>query len=549
MKNLNKLTAAIVAGTMLAGCNDLDIQPQGSTITSDQKQEVVNLDPGKALASVSGLSGMMTAYGSLTGGSGSDHHEDIGIPALFILMDERGMDMYSIESGYNWYNYAMLMSDGLPTSLSTNLMWRYNYNIIYSANEILTTVLPTIDEDSTTDENYELMFYAGEALAFRAFSYTYLAQSYQFTYTGHESSPCVPIITEKNSLDAAANGCARSTVKEVYDQIISDLTQAISYLEGNPVTPDKVISSKPNRFVTAAAAYGLRARAYLLMNEWAKAASDAQAAISKSGATPLSRSEAGVPGFISLDEHNWLWGIAVSETDRVSISGICNFPSHMGSLSYGYASAVGAWKWINTKLYNQIPSTDIRKGWWLNSRGTSGNLTAAQQSYVSQNGASAGVQVKFAPYNGEIGGTVNASDIPLMRVEELYLILAEAQGMQDVATGVQTLNDFVTTYRDATYECTATTKEAFQDAVWFQRRIELWGEGFSYFDMLRLGKALDRVNAGWPSTCEYYLEPTDPVLIFPIPDGEITANQQLNSAENTLGGGRPTPVNGSTGEE
>lgn len=37
MKNLNKLTAAIVAGTMLAGCNDLDIQPQGSTITSDQK--------------------------------------------------------------------------------------------------------------------------------------------------------------------------------------------------------------------------------------------------------------------------------------------------------------------------------------------------------------------------------------------------------------------------------------------------------------------------------------------------------------------------------
>ncbi len=551
MKNLTKITAALVSGAMLVGCNDLDIQPEGSTITSEQKTEVVNLEPGKALASVSGLSGMLTAYGSLSGGAGSVMQNDFGIPALFIMMDMRGQDMYSIDHGYNWFNAAMQFSDGLATSDDPYMMWGYNYNIIYSANEVLATVEPAIaQEGDAADASGELKFYAGQSYAFRAFAYTYLVQSYQFTYKGNEDSPCVPIITVENKDEVAQNGAPLATVKEVYDLIISDLTTAISYLDGNPVTPDKVIDSKPKRFVSAAAAYGLRARAYLLMNEWAKAASDAQNAITKSGATPLSMAQASVPGFIDINDSDWLWGIAVSETDRVSTTGICNFPSMMGSFSYGYAAGVGAWKWINKKLYDQIPASDVRKGWWLNARGLSGNLTAAQQEYVTSAGADAGVQVKFAPYNGVLGGSVNASDVPLMRVEEMYYIMIEAQGMQNLDAGKAALEEFVKTYRDQMYFCEAKTAKEFQDEVWKQRRIELWGEGFSYYDMLRLGKPLDRVGAGWPETCEYYINAGDKLLIFPIPDSEITGNKQLSAdVNNGRGGGRPTPVNGVQTEE
>lgn len=535
---------SVAAASMLVACNDLDIQPEGSTITSDQKQEVVTLDPSKALASVTGLAGQMTAYGSVTGGAGSQDHWDIGFPALYIMMDERGMDMYSIETGYNWYITAMIMSDGLSTSDNTYAMWRYNYNLIFAANDVISTVEPKIVEgEEITDDNEMFKFYVGQAYGFRAYAYWYLAQSYQFTYKGHEDSPCVPIITPENSLEAANDGIGRSTVREVYQRIIADLTRSIELLESTSVTPDKVIATKAKRFITPAAGHGMLARTYLLMNDWAKAATEAQTAIDKSGASALSLAQASVPGFNSIDEANWIWGIAVMETDRVSTSGICNFPSHMGSFSYGYASGVGAWKWINQNLYSKIPSTDVRKGWWLNARGTSGNLTAQQQAYVTQNGASAGVQVKFAPYNGELGGSVNASDIPLMRVEEMYYILAEAQGMQDLNTGIATLNDFVKTYRDPSYQCIANTKEVFQDMVWQQRRIEFWGEGISYYDMLRLGKPLDRVGGGWPSTSEYYIEPTDPVLIFPIPSSEITANKKLSEADNAnAGGGRPTPV-------
>ena len=45
---------------------------------------------------------------------------------------------------------------------------------------------------------------------------------------------------------------------------------------------------------------------------------------------------------------------------RVVTTGICNFPSHMGSLCYGYAT-VGAWKKVNKKLFNEINETDARK--------------------------------------------------------------------------------------------------------------------------------------------------------------------------------------------
>ena len=96
MKYLNKTIATVLAGAMLTACADLDVEPLGSTVTSDQKEEVASIDPGKLLASVTGIPAMLTAFGSLTGGSASDEQWDIGYPALFLASDLRGMDMYSI---------------------------------------------------------------------------------------------------------------------------------------------------------------------------------------------------------------------------------------------------------------------------------------------------------------------------------------------------------------------------------------------------------------------------------------------------------------------
>lgn len=540
MKYLNKLSVALIAGAALVGCNDLNMQPVGSTITEEQKSEVLEQNPEMSFAAVTGISTMMDAYNQL----GGDEHNDFGYAAWFLWSDMRGMDMYSVYSGYNWFLDGEALSDGTPTGNSI-MPWIYCYNTIRASNDLLASLAEALASEDPSDES---MFSAAQAYAFRAYAYFHLAQMFQFTYKGSESLGCVPLITEENNVEAATEGCAASTVEEVYGQIMSDLNTAVDYLSNSKTTPQQLLDSKYNRLVSLAVAYGLRARVNLVMNNWAAAASDAQNAIDHFSGRPKSIAEASVPTFTSLDEADWMWGIAVAETDRTVTTGICNFPSHMGSFCYGYATAVGAFKWINNTLFSQIPITDCRKGWWLDVNGVSANLTAAQQAYVdevtSANATNpAYIQVKFNSYQGVLDQSVNASDIPLMRVEEMYLILAEAQGMQNPAQGLATLTDFVKTYRNPNYAPVAATSEDVQNAVWFQRRIELWGEGFSYYDMLRLKKDLNRVDAGWPAQCTYNVKANDPVLIYPIPNSEITANKMLNEGDNVnRGGGRPTPV-------
>ena len=160
---------------------------------------------------------------------------------------------------------------------------------------------------------------------------------------------------------------------------------------------------------------------------------------------------------------------------------------------------MGGWRRISPKLYNQIPESDVRKGWFLDDTGVSVNLPAAAQAYITKKGAPVYTQVKYGPMNDEWGSNNNATDVILMRVEEMYLIKAEAQAMNnDVSGGVNTLNSFVNTYRDPSYKCTATTGEAVQEAVWHQRRIEFWGEGLAYFDIMRLNKGVNRLGCGFP---------------------------------------------------
>ena len=66
----------------------------------------------------------------------------------------------------------------------------------------------------------------------------------------------------------------------------------------------------------------------------------------------------------------------------------------------------------------------------------------------------------------------------LMRVEEMYLIQAEATAMAgNPAQGKQILENFVKTYRNPSYQCPANDAASMQEEVWHQRRIELWGEG------------------------------------------------------------------------
>ena len=178
-------------------------------------------------------------------------------------------------------------------------------------------------------------------------------------------------LTDENAVEAATEGCPRATVEQIYTQILKDIDAAIECLT---FAQENGVYRDDKRYIDLAVAYGIRARVNLTMGKWAEAASDAQAAIDNSDAVPSSLEVASRPAFWTVDEPNWMWGIIIDETDDVVLSGIVNYPSHMGCLNWGYCQYSGG-RQINKALFNTISATDVRRGWFLDEDGHSDNLT------------------------------------------------------------------------------------------------------------------------------------------------------------------------------
>ncbi len=552
MKIYNKIFAVALTGAMLASCNELDLEPQGSTITSDQKDQVLDVYPEMEAAGVNALpQNFKRIY---AGVPKETLHNDYGLPSIFIMSDTRGQDMPSKDTGYNWYGASLAMSDFGGTYFQNIITWKTYYNEIFSAN----AVVKQFDKAEGEEISAQHKYYIAQGLGFRAFCYLQLAQMYQFTYANNPEAPCLPVVTDKNAEEIAASGSnPRKTVKKTYEQIIADLDRCIELLAD--AEKEKVTRGKEKKFISAAVAYGLRARANLVMQKWAAAESDAKQAIAlatKEGLAPLSMNDAGQPGFCDITAANWLWGIQIDSSESFT-QGIVNFSSHMSSfLSTGY-TASGVYRLISKSLYALIPSGDVRKAWWLNAAAQpASSVPDAYKKYIA---TPASAQKKFVPFANvkfglkdisglttlsdsgvPVGAKIGDSDVPLMRVEELYLIQAEAEGMQTPSKGVTTLVNFVKTYRNKNYKLSAGSSQELQDAVWLQRRIELWGEGFSYYDLLRLNKGVNRVGAGFDPKNVFQVAATDPVLIYEIIQEEAQSNKGIGDISN--GASVPQPV-------
>lgn len=538
----NRYFVALLGSAMLltTSCSDLDTNPSGSTMSDGQLNEVLAQDPSKLKSEVSGMYANMIEYGAITQwyGTGQPRHYDFGYASTMMMMDASGQDEPSQVSGYNWYNKPLRFVDRTANSETTYFIWNQCYKNIKVAND----VLKSVDLENLSDVAKS---YVGQAYAMRAFEYFTLIQIYQFSYKGHEDAAGVPIVTEKTA-EAEANNNPRAAVKDVYKQIMDDLNTAIDYL-----TDSRSAKSEINRQV----AYGLRTRVNLVMQNWSDAAADAKKAAE--GYTPLSKDAAAAPGFNDVSASNWIWGNIVDESNDIVQSGILNFPSMMCSFTGNGYSPTYACRMINSKLWKEIPSTDVRKGWWIDENLNSpivnpkyvvhqedededGNVVKYLAVYNQTGDEVADItepytNVKFGAYKNQYGNELNACDIPLMRVEEMILIQAEATAMGgNVEEGKRILENFVRTYRDPSYTCNATTAEGVQDAVWFQRRVELWGEGFSFTDLLRLKKPLDRTGANYEVSVRFNLPAESPIFLYLIPEDEENHNEALVGNNNPV---------------
>ena len=517
-----------VASMGLVACEDLDTRPEGNTLTEESKSDIIAAKPERGEAGVRAIFSGMNVYMPNYDAIGS-RHNDFGYSSVMYFTDANTEDQSSDNNGYNWAGNDLDYSDRIYTSNECQIVWNDHYQVIYAANN----VVAGYSADEADPEDDQARFFYAQGLAARAYMYLSLAQLYQFTYIHNQDKPCVPLITEQNSATAAVEGAPRNTVAEVYAQIKSDVDHAITLLDNNSYRrADK-------RYISLAVAYGIRARMNLVMQNWSEAAADAQAAIAaaaKEGITPASISEVSKPAFANSTERNWMWGILIAETDDVVSSGIVNWISHCGTFNYGYGQYSGGHQ-INKKLYEQIPSTDVRKGWWSNENGTNDYLNGDYNQYLADYAFVPYTNCKFGTYDGNLECDNNANDIPLMRIEEMYLIQAEAMAKagQD---GKSFLENFVQLYRNPNYAC----KGDVQEAVYFQKRIELWGEGLIWFDFMRLEKDLDRRGGGFNPIAVFNIKAGDPILLWRIPQTEIQANPAIDEADNNETVPAPQPV-------
>lgn len=537
------LSVLTIGCITFSSCN-LDTSPNSDIITGDQKKEIAGTLPERLTADINGMFSSLGKQAYLfgfTATGAAQRDDDFGYPVLCLSQDLNGPDMVGDDSNYNWFSVSSEYSDRSDTYANPYMRYALPYYQIRLANDIL----ESIPEDT---DNTQLLVYKGQAKAVRAFDYLSLAPYFQFRYKGNEDKPCVPIVYE-NMTNAANN--PRATVREVYEFIMNDLNEAITLLEGYNRTSKAEIDQR--------VAYGLRARANLYMENWADAAADADKALQ--GYTPYSREEVSKPTFISANDHNWMWGIIISPA-TVPLA-YPTWPAKISSFSGdSYSAGAGCFKSINVLLYDKIPSTDVRKGWWVNDKLESDNLAGLTWGSAVGNEIPKlvipNVKVEFLPYTnvkfgqyGYIGNSVNAGDWCLMRAEEMILIKAEATAMSptgSVATGAQILEDFVKTYRNPSYSYTVTTKEAFQDEVWFQRRVELWGEGFSMSDIMRLGKNVVRFKSGvdsnFPESFKFNIAANDGWLLLRIAQRETNNNMGIPTSANNNEGSQPKSGDG-----
>lgn len=540
-------TAIMGIAMALASCADMDVMPQGSELTEEQLKDILAQNPERAEAELNGLYSLMLSPGTVMGQAAyqGQCYPDDGGYALFCLMtDLNAADMTTPSTQYNWFRVASALTDRDPSVRQASLRWRLFYQQIKAANDLISKI-----DTSTTSRH--LRQTAGQAYAVRAFDYLNLAPYYQFGYAVAKDKPCVPIITEKTD----TKQLGRRTVAEVYEQIIADLCAAEHLLSDYERT-DKT-------HVNISVVYGLKARAYLAMEQWQEALSYATLALSACDGTlcdglPYSQDEVSRPAFCNIDDHNWMWGLHM--TDEMINAADASWPSWLSSFSInGYSTGKGQYMCINPLLYAKISETDVRRGWWVDQDLHSDNLAyvtwkSNKHTLTGDDIATADlidVKLRYEPYTNVKFGfndganlTLKGGDWCMMRVEEMMLIEIECAaqlGQTDIAS--TKLEYLAGTCRDTDYQ---PTHADILSEVQLQRRIELWGEGFAFADMMRWQQPLVRFHNSDAATADanlFNIEAGDPYLLMRFPDSELNANPML---EQNTGGSSPTLYQNST---
>lgn len=413
---------------------------------------------------------------------------DYGQKGIMAMTDMLAEDI--ILNNFNWYIFVYDFSGRASNAGRTLMVWNTYYQTIANANVIIQ--LLNTKEDRTAQENSAL----GQALAIRSFCLFNLVRLYGHTYIGHENDPGVPLTDRVNFRE----GKPRGTIQDVYDQIIPDLEMAVTLLEG--------FTRENKQEIDQSVVHGFLANVYLETGNWQNAANNA--ALAKAPYRLMPGSAYATDGFDNINNSEWMWG---ADIDNETSTLFASFFSHFDSTSSGYGGINFGFgfKIMDARLYAQIPDSDLRKAAWVSPNDENTPFPPL-------------TNLKFIDESGDDF----AGDYSYMRSAEMFLVEAEAKARLGDPTAADVLFELVNN-RDPEYVRSTNTGMDLVEEIYLQRRIELWGEGVSWFDLKRLKKPLNRTGEGSNHMPFGLVDiaPEGDLFRLQIPEDELNSNTNI----------------------
>ena len=243
------LSFGLVAGLMLSSCS-LDTEPSTS------------LAEGVAITSVSDLQNAVNGVGYLLSEDRMTYGAEFAIYADLLTND------FAIAQDYGQSKpiayYSITKNDELP-----DYAYYFYYKAIANCNKAL-----QLSENLEEDE--DVVNLTGQLYAWRGLLHFDIARMFAHipSTVNDVNAANSGIVLSTEVYEPTYKG-SRSTLKETYDQIISDITKAMTLL-------DKDVDNGTGYF-NYYAALAIRARAYLYMGDYAKALADAKEVIADGG--------------------------------------------------------------------------------------------------------------------------------------------------------------------------------------------------------------------------------------------------------------------------
>ncbi len=412
-------------------------------------------------------------------------------------------------------------------------LWQYHYELILGANAALDYV------DKVTGSDNDKNRVKAQAYALRAFYYFSLVNIFGEPYNYNPEAPGVPLKTDSNieGLDVP-----RNSVREVYEQIVSDLLDSERYFRSIPESEQY----RPDYRVSLPMAQLLLSRVYLYMENWKGAAEYAGKVIHDwsfslldlnslpAPVTPDASNKRTYYGIISPDspETIWLYG---KTTDYYNYVG-----KTFNSSQFDYSNGGPSGMYFNAtkELIACFGENDLRKDFYIFREG------AYQKDTIF---LAYGKAIPFLPTSTL---PESSSFARAFRLSEAYLNLAEAAAMDpelDDQTALDALNDLlekrIKQGEFTPLSLSDLSGDALIERIRRERRAELCFENHRWFDLRRYGmpeithryRKTDALGNFTGPAVVQILTKNDPAYTLPIPEEVLAKNRGLVQNRQTSG--------------